>query len=173
MQYSPENTFFNKNAGLQALSFIEKRLKHRCLLRTLRNFHLIRVNRPEEFRKKGVLRSFTKFTGRYLRPATLLKKKTLHRCFPMNFAKFLRIPFFTEYLQWLLLPILKYICVWLLLRGSSLEFFPHRTFRFLKNKTKKTPFEYLPFHNVLYHFVFLFFSTSRQMAFALHIKRWY
>ena len=29
----------------------------------------------------------------------------------------------------------------------------------------------LPFH-VLYHFVFLFFSTSRQTAFVLHNKRW-
>ena len=28
-----------------------------------------------------------------LRPATLLKKKLWHRCFPMNFAKFLRTPF--------------------------------------------------------------------------------
>ena len=36
-------------------------------------------------------------------PATLLKKRLLHRCFPVNFAKFLRTPFFTEYLWWLLL----------------------------------------------------------------------
>ena len=37
-----------------------------------------------------------------LRPATLLKKRLWHRCFPMNFAKFLRTPFFTEHLRWLL-----------------------------------------------------------------------
>ena len=55
--------------------------------------------------RKGVLRSFLKFTGKHLcksllfnkvaglRPATLLKKKLWHRCFPMNFAKFLRTPF--------------------------------------------------------------------------------
>ena len=36
-------------------------------------------------------------------PATLLKKSLWHRCFPMNFAKFLRTPFFTEHLWWLLL----------------------------------------------------------------------
>ena len=36
-------------------------------------------------------------------PATLLKKRLWHRCFPVNFAKFLRTPFFTEYLWWLLL----------------------------------------------------------------------
>ena len=40
-----------------------------------------------------------------LRPATLLKKKHWHRCFPMNFGKFLRTPFFIEYLWWLLLEM--------------------------------------------------------------------
>ena len=55
--------------------------------------------------KKGVLRNFTKFRGKRLcqslffnkvaglRPATLLKKRLWHRCFPVNFAKFLRTPF--------------------------------------------------------------------------------
>ena len=36
-------------------------------------------------------------------PATLFKKRLWHRCFPVNFAKFLRPPFFTEHLWWLLL----------------------------------------------------------------------
>ena len=48
------------------------------------------------------------------RPATLLKKKLWHRCFPVNFAKFLRKSFFTEHLRWLLLqvylPSLSYQC---------------------------------------------------------------
>ena len=60
--------------------------------------------------KKGVLRNFAKFTGKYLcqslffnkiaglGPATLLKKRLWHRCFPVNFAKFLRTPFLTEHL---------------------------------------------------------------------------
>ena len=55
--------------------------------------------------KKGVLRNFTKFTGKHLRqslffnkivslsPATLLKKRLWHMLFPVNFAKFLRAPF--------------------------------------------------------------------------------
>ena len=30
---------------------------------------------------------------RVLRPPTLLKKRFWHRCFPVNFAKFLRTPF--------------------------------------------------------------------------------
>ena len=41
-----------------------------------------------------------------LRPATLLKKRLWHRCFLVNFAKFLRIPFVTEHLWWLLLHLL-------------------------------------------------------------------
>ena len=55
--------------------------------------------------KIGVLRNFTKFTGKHLcqslslnkvavlSPATLSKKRLCHRCFPVNFVKFLRIPF--------------------------------------------------------------------------------
>ena len=35
---------------------------------------------------------FNKVAG--LRPVTLLKKKLQHRCFPVNFAKILRVPFF-------------------------------------------------------------------------------
>ena len=38
-------------------------------------------------------------------PATLLEKRLWHRCFPVNFAKFLRTPFFTEHLWQLLLNI--------------------------------------------------------------------
>ena len=41
-----------------------------------------------------------------LRPATSLKKKLWHWCFPVNFTKFLRTPFYTERLCWLLLHIL-------------------------------------------------------------------
>ena len=66
-----------------------------------------RSSRPEEFCEKGVLRNFTKITGKHLcqslfliklqalglRPATLFKKRLWHRCFPVNFAKFLRTSF--------------------------------------------------------------------------------
>ena len=62
-----------------------------------------------------VLRNFAKFTGKHLcqtlffnkvpnlRTGTLLKKSVWHRCFPVNFAKFLRTTFFTEHLRWLFL----------------------------------------------------------------------
>ena len=48
--------------------------------------------------KQGVLKNFANFTEKYLcwslslRPATLLKKRLQHRCFPMKFAKILRTP---------------------------------------------------------------------------------
>ena len=57
------------------------------------------------FVRKDVLRDFAKLTGKHLcqslffnkvthlRPATLLKKRLWHRCFPVNFAKFLRTSF--------------------------------------------------------------------------------
>ena len=59
--------------------------------------------------KIGVPKNFAKFTGIRCvrkkwdtRPATLLKKILWHRCFPMNFAKFLRISTFIEDLHSLL-----------------------------------------------------------------------
>ena len=57
---------------------------------------------PEVFCEKGVLRNLAKFTGKHLRKI-LLKKRPWHRCFPVNFSKFLRTHFFKEHLQWLLL----------------------------------------------------------------------
>ena len=42
-----------------------------------------------------------KVTG--FRPAILLKKRFQYWWFPVKFEKFLRKPFFTEHLQWLLL----------------------------------------------------------------------
>ena len=57
----------------------------------------------------SVLRNFTKFTGKYVGlPATLSKKKLWHRCFPVNFIKFLRTLLLTEHLCWLLL----YVPIW-------------------------------------------------------------
>ena len=67
-----------------------------------------RSSRPDVFCEKGVLRIFAKFTGKHLCQSLFLNKiaglRLWHRCrcFPMNFAKFLRTPFLTEYLWWLL-----------------------------------------------------------------------
>ena len=43
-----------------------------------------------------------------LRPATLLKKRLWHRCFPVNLVKFLRTPFLIEHQWWLLLKIVSW-----------------------------------------------------------------
>ena len=40
-----------------------------------------------------------------LKPATLLKKRLWHRPFPVNFVKYIRTPYFTEHLWWLLLLV--------------------------------------------------------------------
>ena len=91
-------------------------LRHSLIMNTFRL--IFRSSRPEVFCKKGFLRNFTKFTGKHLcqslffnkvpglRPATLLKKGLWHRCFTVNFVKFLRTPFYIEHFWWLLLNIL-------------------------------------------------------------------
>ena len=62
-------------------------------------------------------RNFTKFTEKHLcqslffnkvagpRPVTLLRKRLWRRYFPFNFTKFLRTPFLTKHLWWVLLKI--------------------------------------------------------------------
>ena len=59
------------------------------------------------FCKKGVHKNFVKFTNTCARDSflTLLKESLWHSCFPVNFAKFLRTPFLTEHLWWLLLKL--------------------------------------------------------------------
>ena len=65
-----------------------------------------RYSRPEVFCKKGVFKNFAKFSEKHLcqshffnkkaaglRPATLLKKRLWHMCFPVKLAKFLRTPY--------------------------------------------------------------------------------
>ena len=67
------------------------------------------VRSPEVFCKKGVLSNFAKLVGKHLcqslflnkvaglRNATLWKKSLWRRCFPVNFAKFLRTPVLTKH----------------------------------------------------------------------------
>ena len=50
---------------------------------------ILRSSRPEVFCKKGVLRNFTKFTGKHLCQSLFF------------FSFFLRTPFLTEHLCWL------------------------------------------------------------------------
>ena len=70
-----------------------------------KNKSFIKKQPPVAFSKKGVLKKFltihlkTPLLGSYfnrvsgLRAVTLLKKRLQHRCFQVNFMKFLRTPF--------------------------------------------------------------------------------
>ena len=95
-----------------------------------------RSSHLELFCKKGVLENFTKFIENTCtrvssfnkvagqRPATLLKMRPWHRCFPVSFAKFLRTPIFIEHLWWLFLStsILQklYMANWIYLKFFQL-----------------------------------------------------
>ena len=109
-------SLFNKAvAGLKVCRFFKNRFSIVYTSFHSFYFHVSRNSRPDVFCKKGVLRNFPKFTGKHpckslffnkvadLRPETLLKKRLWDRCFPVNFAKFLRKSFLTEHLWWLLL----------------------------------------------------------------------
>ena len=68
--------------------------------------------RPEVLCKNSIVKNFVNFAGKHLcqglffnklaglRPATLLKQRLWYQCFPVNVTKFIRMPFFRE---WLLL----------------------------------------------------------------------
>ena len=60
--------------------------------------------RSQMFFMKGVLKNFAIFTGKHL--CWILFLRLQRRCFPVNIAKFLRTPLFTEHLRWLLLSSL-------------------------------------------------------------------
>ena len=57
--------------------------------------------------KKGVLRNFGKLTGKHLCQGLFFnkKKRLWHRCFPVNFAKFLRTSFLQNTSERLLLEL--------------------------------------------------------------------
>ena len=72
--------------------------------------------------KKVVLRNFAKLIRKHLcqslffnKVSTLLKKKLWHKCFPANYAIFLKTSFLTEHLRWLLLSFIGCTVI-----GSSL-----------------------------------------------------
>ena len=71
------------------------------------------------FFKIGVLKNFRKFHRKTPvlellfndvagpKACNFIKSKLEHRFFPMKFANFLRTPFFTEHLRWLLLKVMN------------------------------------------------------------------
>ena len=70
------------------------------------NFHLTEtVARMCSVKKVFLEISQNSQENTYARVSFLIKR-LWHRCFPMNFAKFLRTPFLTEHLRWLLLTLI-------------------------------------------------------------------
>ena len=106
------------------------------------------------FCKKRFLRNFATFLkkrGSGLRPATLLKKRLWHRCFPVNFAKFLRTPFLPTRLG-------DCFCIYLFhhinwcdhsfhVQEIHLESKLQKRFRFKTNKSIRNKCEYFVLHN--------------------------
>ena len=119
------------------------------------------------FYKKSTLKNFTKFTGKHLcqsiffnkvaglKPATLLKKRLWHRCFPVNFVKFLRTPFLTEHLRWMLLKQV-YFCT--LLAHKDRGYINFSSFRQGVKTGKKN-------HQLTFFFAFIFFILDSARYF--------
>ena len=72
---------------------------------------------PQMLCNKGVLKNFSKLTGKQLCQSLsfnkaagyacdFIKKSIWHRCFPANFLKLLSTAYFIEHLGWLLLSIM-------------------------------------------------------------------
>ena len=53
----------------------------------------LRINHLRWFVKKGVLKNFANLTGKHLhlKACNFIKKRLQHKCFPVKFAKFLRM----------------------------------------------------------------------------------
>ena len=122
--------------------FIERPL-YWCFLR---NNHLPYIYFKQKQSLGGVLQNFAKFTGKHqCESLFLIKLQSLvpgikrpwHRCFPVNFAKFLRTSFLTEHLWWLLLSKMWLVWQFSIFHESSFtEYFLLISFQ-QKNEIKK------------------------------------
>ena len=93
--------------------------KWKPVLMKLLYIAMVRSSLPEVFCKKGDLRNFVKCTEKHLcqslffnkvadlNPAILFKKRDWHKCFTVNFTKFLRTPFLQNTSGLLLLKFVK------------------------------------------------------------------
>ena len=123
--------------------------------------------------KKAVLKDFAIFTKKHLRWILFLnknaglqswnfiKKRLQHRCFPVNVAKFLR----TSVLKSTCERLFEHFPTWanniISNIGIEEDIFSNSQKQNKKNHSKTQLDEkYLPFHDVLDHFVFLYISTA-------------
>ena len=106
------NSLFYQQSVYQPSIYFDKR-SHLQLM------YVFRSSRPEVFCKKGALRNFPKFTGKYLcqslffkkvaglMTATFLKKGLWHKCVPASFLKISKNTFYIGHLWWLLLYVMN------------------------------------------------------------------
>ena len=116
-----------------------------CFILYIKKFEkiLLRSSHSRCSVRTGVLRNFTKFTGKHLCQSFFLiklqtsslqlyfKKRLWHRCFPVNFVKFLRAPFFlrTSSDDWFCL-----LCIFLsLIDFLETKYMLHRNWSFFGN----------------------------------------
>ena len=82
----------------------------------LRRRKIVQKQPPKVFCKKVALKNFAKLSGQHLSQSLLFNKvaglsyqlylkKIWHKCLPVNSEQFLRTPFYTEHLRWLLLKV--------------------------------------------------------------------
>ena len=93
------------------------------------------------------------------RPATLLKVRPWQKCLLLNFAKFLRTPFFTEHLWWLLLNLSGNTLTW----NISLILTPY-------NSHKKVSFKIHKLTKNLFRLnIFAIYFPPKLIVFIVHI----
>ena len=131
---------------------------------------------PEVFLRKGVPRNFTKFTGKRccqslffnqvagFRSTTLLKRRLWHRCFPVNFSKFLKTLFLHNASCRLLLNNVKNSLVGAIARYDLTGSLPHYFDTTLWITVKSI---YI-FYKIMYYFewvirYFMFYSRALNL----------
>ena len=102
------------------------------------------------------------------KPATLLKERLWHRCFLVNFVKFLRTPFFTEHLWWLLLDLSGNILTW----NISLILTPYNSHKKLSFKTHKLTKNLFRLNIFAIYFPLCNISHSNESYFCFYQKNW-
>ena len=103
--------------------------RHLCFVfATTRNLHTfvcfyVQKQSSRGVLPKSVLRNFAKFTGKHLCQTLFLNKELWHRCFPVNFAKFLKSSFLHNTSGWLFLKISAVLWKWIMEKEKPRDLF--------------------------------------------------
>ena len=142
------------------------------------------------FKKKPVYKNFTILIGKHLcwnlffnksaglQCCRFIKRGLQHRRFIANIEKFLKTPTLKKICERLLLRVpLGRFPTWAIKIGSEDDVFSKTKQNKKQQQQKKCSktqlFKNLPFHDILHHFVFLYFSTARGAASALRGGGWW